>query len=259
MVADSEIRLLPPIVPTERGALAETVYGLLRGAILDGALTPGTRIVEEALARQVKVSRAPLRQAIWLLKRDGLLIDESARSTRVVTLSADSVRELHLIRTVLETVAYQHAARHISTADIADLRRIIAQMQRAAVADDRRMVSNLDYEFHQRLCEVSGLPRLVEMWEQQHILFRLWLNIVSPTLDERVDHIAETHQVILDSVLGGNDDEIFVQVLEHVYFVGAAMRTERTRWAADQPRITSPVPTVAPASQGPRAARQVRS
>lgn len=232
---------LPRIEASERGALGETVYEALREAILEGVLAPGTRIVEETLARQLEVSRAPLREALWLLKRDGLIVDESARTTRVVQLDADSIRELHMLRTLLETAAYQRAAQRITTEQVHAIERIIDDMQSAADEGDRSKVARLDYEFHSALCSASGMPRLVEMWEQQHVLFRLWLNMVGQTLVDSSDHIADSHRRILDAVLQGEPDHIFSHVLEHVYLVGSALSTERNRWAAEQPRVGAPL------------------
>src|SRR5690606_5297160 len=122
-----------------------------------GVLAPGTRIVEEALARQLQVSRAPLREALWLLKRDGLIVDESARTTRVVQLDADSIRELHLLRTMLESAAYQRASHRITTQQVEAIEKIIADMQSAADENDRSRVARLDYEFHSALCDASGM------------------------------------------------------------------------------------------------------
>lgn len=242
MTQSEGIAALPPIDAT--GALGESVYEAIRSAILDGSLAPGTRIVEEALARQMHVSRAPLRQALWFLKRDGLIIDESARTTRVVTLDAESIHELHIIRTLLETVACQRAASRISSSELEAITHILDQMQIAADSDDRHAVAQLDYEFHQALCQASGMPRLVEIWEKQHVLFRLWLNMVGQTLVESDDHIVVTHRAILNAVIEGDPDRIFDHVLAHVYLVGDALRTERRRWAAEQPRVTGPLPVV---------------
>ncbi len=234
--------VLPPLKEVEGRSLGDSVYEALRTAILDGTLPQGTRIVEESIARQMAVSRAPLRQALWLLKRDGLIVDESARTTRVVTLDAEAIRELHLTRTLLETSACQRAAQRISSDEIDRIEQILADMQQAADAEDRAAVARLDYEFHRTLCQASGMPRLVDIWEQQHVLFRLWLNMVGETLVEGVDHIAASHRAIFDAVLDGDPDRIYEHVLEHVYLVGGALRTERRRWAMEQPRVTAPSP-----------------
>ncbi len=237
---------LESLVGADRGSLGETARDAIREAILTGALPPGTRLVEESIAKQMGVSRATLRQALWMLKRDGLIVDESARTTRVVTLDAGSVRELHFIRVLLESAAYQMAAKRITSDEIAGIEVILEQMQAAADAEDRVVVASLDYAFHRSLCEASGMPRLVEIWDQQQVLFRLWLNMVGQTLNESVDHIAITHRVILDAVLNGDPAEIFERVHEHVYLVGDALKTERRRWADEQPQLGAPQ-TIAPA------------
>ncbi|HEU5129715.1 MAG TPA: GntR family transcriptional regulator [Glycomyces sp.] len=240
--------VLPPLGTATGRSLGDSVYEALRTAILDGTLPPGTRIVEETIARQMAVSRAPLRQALWLLKRDGLIVDESARTTRVVTLDAEAIRELHLTRTLLETAACQRAAQRISSDEVDTIERVLADMQAAADAEDRAAVARLDYEFHQTLCRASGMPRLVEIWERQHVLFRLWLNMVGETLVESVDHIAASHRAIFEAVLDGDPDRIYEHVLEHVYLVGGALRTERRRWALEQPRVTAPPSQLPPST-----------
>lgn len=241
MSQSQEAPVLPPLKEVAKRSLGDSVYEALRASILDGTLPQGMRIVEETIARQMEVSRAPLRQALWLLKRDGLIVDESARTTRVVTLDAEAIRELHLVRTLLETSACQRAAQRITSDEIDRIESILTDMQTAADAEDRAAVARLDYEFHRTLCHASGMPRLVEMWEHQHVLFRLWLNMVGETLIESVDHIAASHRAIFEAVLEGDPDRIYDHVLEHVYLVGAALRTERRRWAMEQPRVTAPL------------------
>lgn len=242
MSLTEDVLPLAPITEASRGELCERVYESLRDAILRGALPPGTRIIEETLAQQLEVSRAPLRQALLLLKGEGLLVGESTRTTRVVSLDLESIRELHMLRVLLESVACQHAAIHITSEEIAEIEHILDEMQTASESGDRQAVARLDYAFHQAVCNASRLPRLVEMWERQHVLVRLWLNMVGDTLSEHHDHIAARHRQILDAVLKGHPDEIFDEVLSHVYFVGSALQTERRRWAAQQPRVTGPGP-----------------
>ncbi|MER7006744.1 GntR family transcriptional regulator [Dactylosporangium sp. NPDC000555] len=226
----------------QKVVLSESTYDVLRTAILDGTLAPGTRIVEEALSRQLGVSRAPLREAIWLLKRDGLLVEESARTTRVVQLTEDDVHELHMIRTVLETLAYQQSSPRLRPQHLTELEDLIEQMHDASVAGDTRRIADLDYRFHRTLCEPCGLPRVMKAWDEQHVLFRMWLNMVGPTLGAQ--DIAESHRVLLDVVRGGDAEAISEQVINHVYLIGGVMADQRRQWAAAQPRLFFPPGTV---------------
>ncbi len=246
MVDVDPLSVLEPIDADHEGSRANAAYELLRTAILEGALPGGTRIVEEALAQRISMSRAPLRDALARLKSDGLLVDESARTTRVVTITAEAIEELHLIRTLLETAAYQRAARQLTSEDVEELQRIIDEMRLAQERDDRRGVADLDYLFHRRLCEASRLPRLVAIWDEQHVLFSLWLNLVGHTLSAGVEDIVNAHQMILDAVTRGDADEIFEHVACHVYLVADALGMERRRWAAQQPRVTKPIGDLGP-------------
>ncbi|WP_326550414.1 GntR family transcriptional regulator [Micromonospora sp. NBC_01813] len=231
----------------QKVVLSESTYDVLRNAILDGTLSPGTRIVEEALSRQLGVSRAPLREAMWLLKRDGLLVEESARTTRVVQLTEADVRELHMIRAVLETLAYQQAAPLLRDEHLAELDQIIAEMHDASLAGDARRIAHLDYAFHRTLCLVCELPRVRKLWDEQHVLFRLWLNMVGSSLGAQ--DIAHTHRVLLDVVRGGDAQAISEQVIEHVYLVGGVLAEQRQQWAAAQPRLCFPSAADVPAAR----------
>lgn len=235
----------------QRVVLSESTYDVLRTAILDGTLPPGTRVVEESLSRQLGVSRAPLREALWLLKRDGLLVEESARTTRVVELTEDDIHELHMIRTMLETLAYQLASPELRPEHIVELEDLIEQMHDASVEGDTRRIADLDYRFHRALCAPCGLPRVLKAWDEQQVLFRLWLNMVGPTLGAQ--DIADSHRILLDVVRAGDADAISEQVIDHVYLVGGVLAEQRRRWAAAQPRLCLPraVPANPPAAGDP--------
>jgi len=219
--------------------LSDSTYQVLRSAILDGTLSPGTRIVEESLARELGVSRAPLREALWVLKRDGLLVEESARTTRVVQLTEADVEELHLTRVVLETLAYQRAASRLREQDFVELEQIAQDMHDTSAGDTRR-IAELDYRFHRTLCQACDLPRIRKLWDEQHVQFRLWLNMVGPTLGEH--DISDSHRSLLDVVRSSDANAIAEKVIEHVYLIGGVMADQRRRWCASQPRLHFPTP-----------------
>ncbi|WP_162606302.1 GntR family transcriptional regulator [Jiangella asiatica] len=213
----------------QRSALSEDVYSSLREVILRGRLKPDQRIVEERLAAQLGVSRAPLREAIWQLKADGLIVG-AGRSTRVVALSQRDIRELHLLRTTLETTLYQSAATVISEKEIEALDRLVRKMEMVTASEQcHQQIAQLDFEFHQSLCEVPDLPRVRSVWEDQHVLFRLWLNVVAEAEDDPMA-IARHHRILLEAVVDGDPSRIAVETARHVYLISDAFHTERRRW-----------------------------
>ena len=215
----------------KRSVLSEDVCEHLRAFILTGKLKPGSRIIEERLAGQMGTSRAPLREAILMLKGEGL-VTGSGRDTRVVALSADDIRELHLLRATLETLLFQSAARIISAGEIAGLERLLGEMQLAAAEGRREQLSDLDYEFHRRLCRISDLPRVYRVWQDQHVLFRLWLNVVAEAEDDPVT-IAAHHVTLLDAVKARDPAVIAREVTNHIYGISTAFALERSEWAKE--------------------------
>jgi DNA-binding GntR family transcriptional regulator len=215
----------------KRSVLSTDIYEHLRAFVLAGKLKPGMRIVEERLARQMGTSRAPLREALWMLRSDGL-VTGSGRDTRVVALSADDIRELHLLRATLETLLFQSAARVISTGEIAGHERLLGQMQLAAAEGRRGQLSDLDYEFHRRLCRVSDLPRVYRVWRDQHVLFRLWLNVVAEAEDDPATIVAH-HVTLLDAVKSRDPAVIARETTNHIYGISSAFATERSEWAKE--------------------------
>jgi DNA-binding GntR family transcriptional regulator len=219
--------------PQQKTTLSREIYSTLRQAILDGALKPGERIVEGTIAKQMNVSRAPLREALKQLEKDGLLTMEAHRETRVISPRLEDLRELILTRVVLETILYQFAAKNLNESDIADMEALVEKMESAAAGHDGRAVAKWDFEFHDRLCNSSGLPRLYRIWFDQHVLLRLWLNVVAETRDQDIVRTAASHRTILEAVKARDTEAIAARVFAHAYRAGPAMANERAKWAAE--------------------------
>src|SRR5688572_25622965 len=89
----------------QKEVLRDKIFDVLKGWILDGTLKPGERIVELTLSRKLDVSRAPLREALWLLARQGLVQIRAHHGAYVTQLSEQDIREIFEIRETLETRA----------------------------------------------------------------------------------------------------------------------------------------------------------
>src|SRR5450830_1066952 len=109
-----------------RKTAVELVVEKLRHRILNGMLTPGSQLRQEALAEELGVSRIPLREAFRLLSSEGLVEQKSHRSVMVSLLSAGEVEELFDIRLRLEPWLLYEAARKIDDAGLAEAERIVS-------------------------------------------------------------------------------------------------------------------------------------
>lgn len=101
--------------------LAQRIADDLGVAIVDGALADGERIREEELARHYGASRSPVREAIALLERRGLVRTEPRRGTHVIGQSLDVIADLFNMRAVLVGLASRYVARRRDPAVIAQV------------------------------------------------------------------------------------------------------------------------------------------
>ena len=105
-------------------------------AIVNGELRDGTRILEEELAAHYSVSRSPVREAIGLLERRGLVRTEPRRGTYVVGFTPDLIADLFNVRGVLTGLAARYVARQRDPQALADLQEVARALAQANLQPD---------------------------------------------------------------------------------------------------------------------------
>src|SRR4051794_15922744 len=141
----------PPV--REFRPLSEEAYDVLRAAILSGRLGPGARLVEADIARQMAISRSPVREAVRKLEREGMVEYKPRRGTVVVGLSRADVADAYQLRAHLEGYGARLAATRATDAQLSELAMFIERMRDCAVAGDLAALVAADVEFHRSLCE----------------------------------------------------------------------------------------------------------
>jgi DNA-binding GntR family transcriptional regulator len=151
------------IRPTLRvPSLSERVAGHIERLILEGRVRPGSRIVEEVLARELGISRASLREALINLENAGLIAREG-RNTRVIrTLTSSDIVELYEMWTILEAEATAMACQTATAVEQTRIAEIMAAME---AAQDRASYHHLNLEFHRSLVAPCRNRRLVEAYD----------------------------------------------------------------------------------------------
>ena len=145
-----------------RANLAEEVANFVREMILDGRLPAGERINEVRLSERLGISRTPVREALSRLVNEGALQDIPRRGFFVRPLTAEEVRAIYPIRSILDPAALRLAGIP-SAEEIAGLRAINERLD--ATADPAEAV-RLDDELHLRLIAGCPNPVLIELIEQ---------------------------------------------------------------------------------------------
>jgi DNA-binding GntR family transcriptional regulator len=113
------------------------VHDRLRDAILRGEIAPGEATSQVALARQLGVSRTPLREALRLLEREGLVVSQPNRRIRIADFSIADLEALYAMRIALETVAVRLTVPTLGPEQFAELEGLMAQMDHYIRAGDQ--------------------------------------------------------------------------------------------------------------------------
>jgi len=199
--------------PIEQTPLRIQVAELLRRAIVTGQLRPGTPLMESALAEQLKVSRAPIREAIQDLEKDGLVETAAYRGKRVKPLTVREVVETCEMRKEFEVMAVRRILERGTS--VAALREPCKEMARAAAHGDREALVAADQAFHRTLIRLSDHQLLAQLWAGLYLRIH---QIMSLRNDREVNlaDICGTHLPIVEA-LEAQDEEGAVRLIsEHV-------------------------------------------
>ena len=182
--------------------LAGSVYEKLKSDIFDFRLLPGTRFSENQIARRARVSRTPVREALFRLEREGYLEVHAKSGWSVRALDFEALDHLYDLRVLLECEAVKKLCAGNPRATLAGLEGIWLVAPRQRLADGGR-VARLDEEFHSRLVTAAGNPELARahasITERIRIVRRLDF-----THPERVIYTYIEHGQILRAVLARN-------------------------------------------------------
>lgn len=199
--------------PLKRKPVADLAVSELRTAILTGVLPPGHRIKPEQLARQLGVSRMPVRQALSILEREGLVKNDRWRGTVVTPLDTELILNIYDLRGILErAVAASVAQQKFNSSKV---RGIIAVGRQVASAGDITRNLELDLSFHTALYNAFGNPVLSEvmvgLWG--HVRRVMHAAVISP---EYRTAAWDQHEAIIDAIDAHDPDRAAAVAGDHI-------------------------------------------
>ncbi|NVM92415.1 DNA-binding GntR family transcriptional regulator [Variovorax sp. SG517] len=180
--------------------LVGVVEAQLQQAILSGRIAPGERIVEAELARQMGVSRAPVREAARRLESLGLLISRPRHGFAVRTVSPKQVNDLYEVRIQLELLGASLACTHATDAELAQLdARVDDMVERAETLSSPERVA-LDLDFHFAISALSGNHYLHRLFDNMQTEVRMFLALSEDSYGD-LKALAETHRPIAKAMM----------------------------------------------------------
>ena len=227
---------------TRDGQHVAIAYERLRNAILKGEIAPGAAPSQVALAGELGLSRTPLREAIRLLEREGLIVSEPNQRARVAEFSIADLEELYLTRISLESVAVRITVPTLGPEDFGDIEGLMAQMDHYARTGDWRRAESPHLAFHTRLFRGAGrrvtgqLVQLAEHaaryrfawgqadpgnWEARRAEHRAIVDAAAAgdaalAADRLVAHYARTALVVIAALDGGHEPRALLTAIQAV-------------------------------------------
>jgi len=167
------------------------IYERIKAMVTTFALPPGERINEVELARQLGVSRTPVREALARVAAEGFLTATPLRGFSVRALDAQHILELYEYRATVELGVIRLVCQRASDAELAALL-AMAEQGRDRPETDSQAITLLwrDEEFHERLAQLSGNAEFVRSVRSvnERIRFARWLDLRARRHDTRQDH-----------------------------------------------------------------------
>jgi DNA-binding GntR family transcriptional regulator len=144
--------------------LREQVVQQIRTAIIEGRIKPNDHITESILTEQLGVSRTPVREALILLEREGLVVAAPNRGCFVRAFTERDVSEIFSMRTTLENLAAKIIINQLQPNDFEYLYDSIANQRTAIEHNDFKLVRTIDMAFHEYLVTRSHHDLLTRNW-----------------------------------------------------------------------------------------------
>jgi DNA-binding GntR family transcriptional regulator len=200
-------------------SLREQVYQALRKIILKGDLASGDKIVETKLAKQLNVSRTPIREAIGQLQREKLIVASPQGGLKVATLSIEDAIQLYDCRIALEQVAIANACKFADSQQLQQLEKYVLTAEQIVQSDsvsfDSYQLLELDYQFHRLIADSSQNQWLSALLEQVFDKMAL-LRIQTTKHNPQVLEIRLEHRQIYQAIAQRNPDLAQKTIREHL-------------------------------------------
>jgi DNA-binding GntR family transcriptional regulator len=190
----------------KKALLADRVYQAVKKDIADFRLTPGDKFTESDVAEKLKVSRTPVREALFRLQSEGFVDVQFRSGWLVKPFDFEMFEHLYDLRMVLETTAVHR----LSTGALGVSPKVLDTLSRIwliPVAErlrDGRQVARLDEQFHQALVAACGNPELIRVHADVTDRIRI-VRRLDFTLEERITATYDEHGKILQAILQGQE------------------------------------------------------
>ena len=207
-------RIAQEQAPLVRNASAAATE-LIRAAILDGRLPPGQRLKEEELARELGISRTPVREALLILQTEGLVDAAPNRGAVVRSHAAGDLEDLYQLRALLEGYATRRAAVNITESALESLAASCDRFDELMDSDVQDLVKE-NLFFHNVILDAARSPRVAELTRKVIELPLVYRSYIWYSVDQRRIS-AHYHRQITRALEARDGERAELVMKEHVF------------------------------------------
>lgn len=206
---------LSTLRPVAKQSAENQATDSLRNYILSGAVAPGARLTEIALAEQMGVARATLRTGLHRLASEGILVQIPYTGWQVAELTANDVWELWTLRGSLESLAAKLAAESEEPAVRDSITRAYAHLLAACAEGDMRKISEQDIALHRAIIDGARHTRLQRQYQLVEQQVRLYIITCNTQVADGPLDIIEQHRPLADALLAGDGEKAAREAWRH--------------------------------------------
>jgi GntR family transcriptional regulator, rspAB operon transcriptional repressor len=219
-------------------SLTQIVYDTIRDAIVSKLLPPGHRVSEASLARQLRVSKTPVREALLRLHAIGLVEEVAgSRGMRIVRPSRESIQHAYEVRAALEALAARLAASRATPAQRAHLVEVAGLSLARAREHDLEGFRRYDQQFHDALTATTRNPYLMGLIGNAYTLADALRQRDVPSSRDSIE-CATQHVTIAEAVAHGDADAAAAATSAHVEKVEQLVLAAFLNAAPATPQVT---------------------
>lgn len=179
--------------------LRDVVFNTLRQAILRGQLKPGQRLMEIQLAKQLGVSRTPVREAIRKLELEGLVVTVPRKGAEVAEITEQDLKDVIEVRCALEELAVALACERITKEQIVQLKELVTGFKQLMKLGDITELAENDVRFHDIIFGATGNQRLIQLINNlREQMYRYRLEYLKDVTEH--EQLVREHEQIIESL-----------------------------------------------------------
>ncbi|NLJ58809.1 MAG: GntR family transcriptional regulator [Tissierellia bacterium] len=203
------------MIRNSRKKMKDVAYSAIRDKILSGELAPGTNIVEGSMAKELGISRTPVREAIVMLEADGFIQVYPNKGPMVPGLSVQDLIWITQIREGLEAIAARIACDMPDKSKLIELRGKLLSLDNLKDETQKELGFKYGRKIHAIIINSTGNRRMIRILENMRLqLHRLM--ILSRLAPQRAEVAFEQHISILNAVIEGDHDEAERSIRNHI-------------------------------------------